>query len=85
LPVVIRYRSGLINILHIGLTTFEKNIYQSKLAIIYVVDEINIALSHLKERWFYLEYLFFLSIRNLGIQLIRLHNRPRQLGLLLVE
>jgi hypothetical protein len=73
------------NILLIGLTRFEKNLYEFKLAILYIVDDINIILSHLKEWWFYLEPLFFLSIRNIGEQLISMRNRPAQLGLLLVE
>ena len=59
LPVVIRFRGGLMDILHIGLTKFENNLYEFKLAIIYVVDDINIVLSNLKEWWFSLKPLFF--------------------------
>ena len=73
------------NILQIGLTKFEQNLYEFKLAIIYIVDDINITLSHLKEGWFYLEPLFFFNIRNLGERLISMHNRPAQLGRFLVQ
>ena len=83
LPVVITYRLGLINLLDIGLTKFEQNLYEFKLAILYIVDDY-LYLSNLKQS-FCLRYLFFGCLNILGEYLITLHNRPAQLGRFLVQ
>ena len=85
LPELINIKLALVDIIHITLTKLEQVSCKFKLAILYVVDDLEIILSHLKEGWFYLEPLFFLGIRNLGELLIRMHNRPAELGKFFVK
>lgn len=85
LPVVINFRLGLMNILDIGLTEFEQNLHEFKLAILYIMDDIKIILSHLKGGWFCLRPLFFECLNNTGELLISMRNRPAELGKFLVN
>ena len=85
LPVLIEMKLALIDIIQIRLTKFEQSWSEFKLAILYIVDNIKILLSPLKEWRFYLEHLFFLSIKNIGELLISMHNRPAQLGRFLLQ
>jgi hypothetical protein len=71
--------------MHIRVTRLEQDLYEFKIAILYIVDDIEIILTHLKAKLSCLEPLFFLSIRNLGKQLIIMHNRPGQLGKFLLQ
>jgi len=63
----------------------EQDLYEFKIAILYIVDDIEIILTYLKAKLSCLEPLVFLSIRNLGKQLITMPNRPGQLGTFLVQ
>ena len=85
LPELILIRLALVDMMHIRVTRLEQDLYEFKIAILYIVDDIEIILTHLKAKLSCLEPLFFLSIRNLGKQLIIMHNRPGQLGKFLVQ
>lgn len=85
LPELILIRLALVDMMHIRVTRLEQDLYEFKIAILYIVDDIEIILTHLKAKLSCLEPLFFLSIRNLGKQLIIMHNRPGQLGKFLLQ
>lgn len=85
LPELIAIKLALVDIIHSLLTILKLNLYKFNLAIPYIVDDIEISLSHLKEVRFYLETLFFGCIRNLGELLVRIRNRPAELGKFLVK
>jgi hypothetical protein len=85
LPELILIRLALVDMMHIRVTRLEQDLYEFKIAILYIVDDIEIILTHLKAILSCLETLFFLSIRNIGGQLIKIHNRPSQMGKFLVQ
>jgi hypothetical protein len=85
LPELIHIKLALVDMMHIRVTRLEQDLCEFKIAIIYIVDDIEIILTHLKAKLSCLETLVFLSIRNLGKQLIIMHNRPGQLGKFLVQ
>jgi len=85
LPVLIDIKLALIDIIQIRLTKFEQSWCEFKLAILYIVDDMKITLSHLIGEFFCLKPLFFECLKSTGKLLIIMHNIPGQVGKFLVE
>jgi hypothetical protein len=85
LPLLGNIKLALIELVNDILANFEQSSCEFKSNIIYIVDHIKMIFTDIKEKLYGLELMSFLSIRNLGEQLISMHNRPGQLGKFLVQ